>query len=73
MAMNSYSGGSDDQEIHLFGCGSRNVGHMMQIALVAKALERIADHARNVSQYVVYCVQGTDIRHASVHMAQSGR
>ncbi len=51
---------------------SRNVGHMIQIALVAKALERIADHARNISQYVVYCVQGTDIRHASAQMARSG-
>lgn len=42
---------------------SRNIGHLVQIVLIAKSLERVADHARNIAQYVVYFEQGEDVRH----------
>ena len=48
---------------------SRNVGHLVQVVLIAKALERVADHARNIAQYVVYWDQGQDIRHQSTQEA----
>lgn len=35
----------------------------VQALFAAKGLERIGDHAKNISQYVVYLVQGRDIRH----------
>jgi phosphate transport system protein len=43
---------------------SDEVTHNMNTIWVARALERIGDHAKNISEDVVYLVEGHDVRHA---------
>jgi phosphate transport system protein len=42
----------------------RTISTSLDIVWIAKAIERIGDHAKNVAEYVVYIVEGTDIRHS---------
>ena len=44
----------------------RTISASIDLIFVAKAIERIGDHAKNVSEAIIYVVQGTDVRHTSV-------
>ncbi len=44
----------------------RTISHAIEILFIAKAIERIGDHSKNMSEYVVYLVKGKDVRHTSV-------
>jgi len=41
----------------------RTIGTGLDVAFLAKAIERVADHAKNISEYVIHIVQGKDPRH----------
>ncbi len=41
-----------------------NISRCLNLIVVAKSLERIADHAKNVAEEVVYFCEARDIRHA---------
>jgi phosphate transport system protein len=42
------------------------VGRAMRINSISKYLERIADHATNIAEMVIFMVEGRDIRHTTV-------
>jgi phosphate transport system protein len=44
----------------------RLISPALDVILIAKALERIGDHAKNISEYVVYAIKGTDVRHLPI-------
>jgi phosphate transport system protein len=44
----------------------RTITCCLDFLFVAKSLERIGDHAVNVSEHVVYAATGRDVRHASL-------
>ena len=41
----------------------RTINRVMKITFVSKYLERIADHATNIAEMVIFLVKGTNIRH----------
>jgi len=43
----------------------RTISTALDIVWIAKAIERIGDHAKNVAEQVIYIVHGTDVRHTS--------
>jgi phosphate transport system protein len=42
----------------------RTISSALDTLWVAKAIERIGDHAKNIAEYVIYVVDGKDIRHS---------
>ncbi|RFF26316.1 phosphate transport system regulatory protein PhoU [Wenzhouxiangella sp. 15181] len=44
----------------------RNTRRIIDAIWVARSMERIGDHAKNIGEYIVYLVEGKDLRHASL-------
>jgi phosphate transport system protein len=45
----------------------RNARPALNVLLISRALERIADHATNIAEDVIFWVRGADVRHGGAH------
>ena len=41
----------------------RTISSCIDLVFVAKAIERVGDHAKNLAEAIIYVVKGTDVRH----------
>ncbi len=44
---------------------AKNITRCLHLMTISKSLERIADHAKNIAEEVVFLYEGRDIRHAA--------
>lgn len=49
----------------------RKITLSMELLLLAKSIERIGDHSKNLAELIVFMVKGKDVRHTPVEQVQS--
>ena len=49
----------------------RTISSSIDLIFVAKAIERVGDHAKNLAEVIIYVVKGMDVRHNSVADVES--
>jgi phosphate transport system protein len=49
----------------------RTISSSIDLVFVAKAIERVGDHAKNLAEVIIYIVKGTDVRHNPVATVES--
>lgn len=49
----------------------RTISNSLDLLFLAKAIERVGDHAKNIAELIIYIVKGADVRHASIEEIES--
>jgi phosphate transport system protein len=49
----------------------RTISASLDLLFLAKAIERIGDHAKNIAEFIIYVVKGEDVRHSSMDRIES--
>jgi len=49
----------------------RMISPSLDLLFVAKAIERVGDHAKNIAELIIYIVKGADVRHSSMEEIES--
>jgi phosphate transport system protein len=49
----------------------RTISASLDLLFVAKAIERIGDHAKNIAEFIIYVVKGADVRHIALSEVES--
>jgi phosphate transport system protein len=48
----------------------RTISASLDLLTLAKAIERIGDHAKNIAEFVIYIVKGADVRHGGAQKVE---
>ncbi len=49
----------------------RTISSSIDLVFVAKAIERIGDHGKNIAEAIIYVVKGTDVRHSPLDSVEN--
>lgn len=49
----------------------RTISASLDLLFVAKAIERVGDHAKNIAEFIIYIVEGTDVRHTTMEQIEA--
>ena len=49
----------------------RTISASLNLLFLAKAIERVGDHAKNIAESTIYVVKGEDVRHSSLESVES--
>ncbi len=49
----------------------RTISPSLDLLFLAKAIERIGDHAKNIAEFTIYVVKGADVRHTPMEQIES--
>ncbi|MES2878490.1 MAG: phosphate signaling complex protein PhoU [Pseudomonadota bacterium] len=49
----------------------RTISPSLDLLFLAKAIERIGDHSKNIAEFIIYVVKGADVRHTSMEQIES--
>ncbi len=48
----------------------RMISPSLDLLFLAKAIERIGDHSKNIAEFIIYVVKGEDVRHSSIDQVE---
>lgn len=49
----------------------RTISPSLDLLFLAKAIERVGDHAKNIAESIIYIVKGEDVRHVALEKLES--
>ncbi|TNF51420.1 MAG: phosphate signaling complex protein PhoU [Burkholderiales bacterium] len=50
---------------------ARTISPSLDLLFLAKSIERVGDHAKNIAEQIIFIVKGEDVRHAPVSKVES--
>jgi phosphate transport system protein len=49
----------------------RTISPSLDLLFLAKSIERVGDHAKNIAEQIIFIVKGEDVRHTSMDKVES--
>jgi phosphate transport system protein len=49
----------------------RTISPSLDLLFLAKSIERVGDHAKNIAEQIIFIVKGEDVRHAALDKVES--